>query len=274
MKVPTRLCALCETRPANHKNSHIIPKFFSEGLFEFKPYKHGYSIRESGRESKIQDIPIEKYIFCSNCEKSFSILETYCSLELERYNNIRHSDKFIHHKIEGFQFAESKNIDIKIYNLFIYSIVWRLSISQKIEFETFKLPKEDESELKRILQTFLRTRLDELKESVASIDLSKKHCHYLIRPTKKLRPPKAMMSASTRTTWYHEVHLVDYILFYFTDKDKQMDKLSFLDNNFTDKLVKLGLVPPDSWEKYNMNLISNVIERLQAQDKKIDRCSR
>src|SRR5690606_9376272 len=80
------LCKLCLNNEADKRNSHIIPKFMGKRLFESKP-KHGIQIDIRGKQSKIQDIPKEHYIFCSKCEKRFSRLEHYFSLKINSIHN-------------------------------------------------------------------------------------------------------------------------------------------------------------------------------------------
>jgi hypothetical protein len=77
----------------------------------------------------------------------------------------------------------------------------------------------------------------------------------IIRPNKKLRPPTAMLSAASRDEWLHELHLVDYIIFYLTDKEKLVDGFIEIDNNNLENKVRVGLTSPDIWKNYNFDLI-------------------
>ena len=81
-------CLLCQIREANKKNSHIFPKFFTKRLFSNDEKKSMLAIYKDGRQSRIQKIPKEDYIFCDLCEKRFAILETYCS---NNFLNIFHA---------------------------------------------------------------------------------------------------------------------------------------------------------------------------------------
>lgn len=203
---------------------------------------------------------LREKILCKDCEKGFSVLETYCALRLERFNEIRFANNFNRVKRGEFEYVECKNLDIKIFNLFIYSIVWRLSVSQKFAFENFKLKKNDEKEIKNTLKKHIKTNQNHLFKGLAGLEELPNHSHVMIRPNKKLRPPNSMLSAASRNEWLHELHLVDYILFYLTDKDKLVDGLKEINNNKLDSLVKIGLTKPEMWRSYNNDLINKIIK--------------
>lgn len=260
MRTPDDMCLLCEEKESIQKKSHIIPKFLGKGLYFDTSPKHGISFERTGRVSKIQEIEREDFILCPECEKGFSVLETYCALRLERYNEIRFADNFNHVKRGEFEFFECKNLDIKVFNLFIYTIVWRLSISQRFSFENFKLKQTDEIKIRDILKQYIKINESELFKGLASLKELPKHSHVIIRPNKKLRPPNAMLSAASRTDWLHELHLVDYIVFYLTDKDKLVDGFKEINNNNLEDLVKIGLVTPERWKSYNYDLINKIFK--------------
>lgn len=260
MRTPNDICLLCEKKESTQKNSHIIPKFFGKGLYFDTSPKHSISFDRNGRTSKIQEIEREDFILCPECEKGISVLETYCALRLERYNEIRFANNFNHIRRGEFEFFECKNIDIKVFNLFIYSIVWRLSISQRFSFENFKINQTDETELKNILKLYIKPNEKELFKGLTNLKELPNHSHVIIRPNKKLRPPNAMLSAASRTNYLHELHLVDYIVFYLTEKDKLVDGLKEINNNISENLVKIGLVTPERWKSYNYDLINKIIK--------------
>ena len=93
MRKPTDICLLCQEKNSTHRNSHLIPKYFAKGIFEGAKPRHGIAIDKTGKREKVQDIIKENYLFCPECEKGFSIFETYCSFRLERFNDLRHYKK-------------------------------------------------------------------------------------------------------------------------------------------------------------------------------------
>jgi hypothetical protein len=260
MRASGDICLLCEKRKATQKKSHIIPKFFGKGLYYDTSPKHSISFKRTGQTSKIQEIEREDFILCPECEKGFSVLETYCALRLERFNEIRFANNFNHIKRGEFEFFECKNLDIKVFNLFIYSIVWRLSISEKYSFEQFKLNQTDEIKLKDILKKYIKFNENDLFKELADLKELPGHSHVIIRPNKKLRPPNSMLSAASRTEWLHELHLVDYMVFYLTDKDKLVDGFKEINNNNLENFVKVGLTTPERWKSYNYDLINKIFK--------------
>ena len=259
MRASNDICLLCDEKESTQKKSHIIPKFFGKGLYFGTSPKHSISFEKTGRTSKIQEIEREDFILCPECEKGFSVLETYCVLRLERFNEIRFANNFKRIKRGDFEYFECKYLDVKIFNLFIYSIIWRLSISRKFAFMKFKLNQADEIELKNILIKYIKTNQSDLINGLNDLEKLPIHAHVIIRPSKKLRPPKSMLSAASRNQWLHELHLVDYIIFYLTDIDKLVDGFKEIDNNNLDNLVKVGLTTPEKWESYNYDLINKLL---------------
>jgi hypothetical protein len=157
MRQPTDNCLLCQENPATQPNSHIIPKFFGQGLFYSTKPRHAIVRYKTGEIGKAQDTVKENYLFCPNCEKGFNVYETYCALRLERFNNPRFSNQFEIHSIGDFKYFECKSLDIKIFNLFIYSIVWRISISENYAFRGFKLAFPEEEKLRLLLKNYTQS---------------------------------------------------------------------------------------------------------------------
>jgi hypothetical protein len=260
MRAPTDTCLLCERNKSTQQNSHIIPKFFGKGLFYGTNPRHSLSIDKTGKKEKVQDIIKEDYLLCPECEKGLSIFETYCILRLNRFNDIRYFSKFNKIKRGEFEYFECKELDIRIFNLFIYSIVWRASVSESYEFGGFKLPKMEEEKLKVILDKFIKPNQTELIEKLEELNTLPIHSHVIIRPNKKLRPPSAMLSAASRDEWLHEMHLVDFIIFYITDREKLVEGFKEIDNNNLENRVRIGLTTPERWKAYNFELINKAIK--------------
>jgi hypothetical protein len=194
MRKPTDRCLLCEKDDSSKKNSHIIPKFLGKGIFEGSETNYGISIDKKGNIQKIQDIIKEDFLFCPTCEKKFGVLETYCALRLERFNQVRYSKNFRRYKNGEFEYIDCLDIDNNIFNLFIYSIVWRVSVSNNYAFGGFKLSSNNEKKLRVILNSHLETTQQELMISIEDMKVLPDHSHVMIRPDKKMRPPNSMMS--------------------------------------------------------------------------------
>lgn len=259
MRLPTDLCLLCRDRKATQKRSHLVPKFFGQGIFYGTTPRHGISIEKTGKQRKIQDILKEDYILCPECEKGICIFETYSILRLERFNNPKYFSEFKNHKIGNFEFIECNQVDIRVFNLFIYSIVWRVSISNDRAFTKFKLLERDEEEIRLVIKTFITNSQNQLMDKLDSLNSLPNHNHVLIRPTRKLRPPRFMLSAATLNDWTHQLCLVDYLLIYLTDPTKLIPFLAHIDNNSTTRLTRIGLADADSWAAYNSVLLQQAL---------------
>jgi len=261
MRRPTDLCLLCKDRQATQKNSHLIPKFFGQGLFYGTTPRHGISIEKTGKQRKIQDIIKEDYLLCPECEKGISIFESYSVLRLERFNNLRYFNQFSKFKIGNFEFFECKQIDIRLFNLFIYSVVWRVSASDNYAFLKFKLTDQNEEELRLTIKDFITSSQNQLLDKLDNLKtLPKSHSHVLIRPTKKLRPPRFMLSGATLNEWTHQLCLVDYLLIYLTDSGKLIEPLKQIDNNKNDGQPRIGLADPNGWEAINKDLLNKWLD--------------
>ncbi len=259
MRQPTDTCLLCKREKATKRKSHLIPKFFGKGIFVGSKPRHGIMWSKDGKTEKVQDIIKEDYLFCPNCEQSFSVLETYCSRHLERFNNVRYANKYNRFKRGDFECFDCKELDIKIFNLFIYSIVWRVSVSSNFAFQNFKLPELDEEEIRIVLNTIIKPRQTDLLNNLINLRALPNHSHVLIRPKKKLNPPSSMLSGASYDESVHQLFLVDYVMFYVTNKEKLVEVFNEIDNNRLEGLVKIGLTDPTKWENYNYDVMSKFI---------------
>jgi hypothetical protein len=208
--------------------------------------------------SKVQDIIKENYILCSDCEKGLSIFETYCAFRLERFNNIQYYKHYKRFKRGRFQYFECNNLDIRIFNLFIYSIVWRISISEHSAFQKFLLPVVEEEKLRKITKHNIAKTQNELIENLGNFSVLRDHSHVMIRPSKKLRPPNSMLSAASIDESIHQIYLVDYLIFYATDKEKLISNFSEINNNTIDRKVRIGLTDSKLWSEFNLGLLNNL----------------
>jgi len=262
MRHPTDKCILCKENEASQKGSHIIPKFFGKGLFYGTKPRYSIRIDKNGGKAKVQDIIKEDYLFCPNCEKGFNIYETYCSLRLERFNNIRYFNDFKRYRhIVDFEFIECKKIDIRIFNLFIYSIVWRISISDNYGFLGFKLSDSEEEKLRQILKKFSKPTQVDLINEIDNLKDLPLHGHVLVRPKRKLHPPNSMLSAYSYNDYLHQIHLVDYVLIYSTLKHLMSKRFQIINNNRLNGLVRIGLIEKNNWENFNKTMFKESVRK-------------
>src|SRR5688572_12661282 len=113
-------CKLCKTNVADKMNSHIIPKFMCQRLFEDAIPRHSIEINSKGKSKKIQDSPKENNILCTSCEKRIEILETYFSkkiIDIHNFSNVK--DRIDLETISDQKYLICKNIKPTIFKLFI-----------------------------------------------------------------------------------------------------------------------------------------------------------
>src|SRR5690606_26727093 len=129
-------CKLCKDEVANKPNSHIIPKFMSKRLFESTKPRHTLQINRDGKQVILQDTPKENNILCHSCEKRFEVVETYFSRVLIDINSLT-SAKWKYTISNHYQneIIVCDDLQPTLFKLFIYSIIWRCSISSLFLFE-------------------------------------------------------------------------------------------------------------------------------------------
>jgi len=263
MNNPIKKCALCLEKEASQKNSHIIPKFLGEKLFAESNPRHSLLFTSEGKQMKVQDTPKEDNLFCQDCEKGFNIYETYCSIRLSRYDDLkyRNSNNFGNIKIGEIECFYPKNLDIRIFNLFLYSIVWRASVSDSDVFQNFKLSSEDEDLLRVILMKYTALNQAELINKLISFKELPPHCHFIFRPNRKLKTPNSGLYLKKIDDNFYHLGLVDYMLFYYTDDRKVFPGFEALDNNRLQGHVLVGLLPEEIWRESNSTIIKALLAR-------------
>lgn len=178
-------CLICIKNKADKKGSHIVPHFILKRIDNEEGSKSrdkelGFVLSENnpttyfGRaispeklknlfdevtDSLIEEntIPlIEDNIFCSDCEKKLSSLESEYSKTLKIYTNPDSNYKSTNSTFLSF--------------LFWVSIIWRMSIAKN---SGFKLINTDEKRLQRILSKYLVIDITKLKPNPRDNDLKK-----------------------------------------------------------------------------------------------------
>ena len=133
-------CALCnKDRPL--QNSHIIPEFLYETLYDSKHRFYHLSMNPEVKEKSLQK-GVREPLLCECCEQYFSTFERYASLALSGKNALgyKHEDKRV--IISGLEYQKFK--------LFQLSILWRAGISSLTAFRQVSLGPH-ESRLRQML---------------------------------------------------------------------------------------------------------------------------
>jgi hypothetical protein len=178
------ICRLCQNAVADKTNSHILSHFLIKKAINYEGQNErekelSYSITSQnvdvyfGQNTLVPHIlekiykkelsqeEIDKivsdnttnpyardYIFCSNCEKRLGILES--EFQGEIYSKLPNK----------LTFSQELNLIIR---LFIYSLIWRMSI---VKFNNFSLSPKLEEKLRKILDKSLSIDKNEMLESI------------------------------------------------------------------------------------------------------------
>ena len=172
-------CKLCQNKPADKKGSHIIPKFLSKGRLipteaPNPKERQGLKISSKG-ETKVQDTPKADNIFCKSCERRFQHIET---LLAPRFREIllyeSNPDLFNHNseKSNGQELTCIEHLELPTVQLrvFLFTIIWRVSISADDLFKNFNLSPEDEEKIRVYLDSILKDDHESLLKSFPEKD--------------------------------------------------------------------------------------------------------
>jgi hypothetical protein len=125
-------CALCLAEDVRLKHSHILPEFTFKACYDENHKLIELSLREPKPGKKV---PLQKgyreYLLCDDCEGKFSKLEDYAARVL--------SGTAIHVDGKGENPVLTVQVDYARFKLFGMSILWRMGISTRSEFDAVKL---------------------------------------------------------------------------------------------------------------------------------------
>lgn len=136
------VCRLCGSL-SELQESHIIPKSIFK-LARDKKLNNRFIELHNKKDNVIQDGPKE-YLLCENCEGKISRNEKYFK---EAIHLNRHETDKAH---DGKKLL-IKGLDYKRIKLFFLSLLWRASISSKLEFENVCIVSSEEIIRQRILK--------------------------------------------------------------------------------------------------------------------------
>lgn len=260
------VCHLCKGRSADKKNSHIIPKFMCKSLFQsddIKPNQKvkALSIQYGGKSNKEQDSPKEDHILCSDCESRFGKLEDYFARRIEEIHGyLKYPEDYKLFSTGGQEYLLCENIHPSLFKLFIYSLVWRASISKLKEFKTFKLLENVEEEIRIFLDTNLYNDQKLLLASLDHIAYVPQYHSCLIKPKERSEHSRGILSVNNMTVFSHILLLVDFGLFFYTDETSIGNVLRRYSNKQNQKvIITLGELEP--WLGLNQITVSKLFKK-------------
>ncbi|WP_435254522.1 hypothetical protein [Tenacibaculum sp. A30] len=254
-------CKLCLNREADKPNSHIIPKFLAKRLFESSKPRHSVEINRKGKIRKIQDTPKENFILCKNCEKRLEYLETLISRKITSINNYNNlNDKFKIKEYGKNKILECLNINPIGFKLFIFSIVWRTSVSSLPEFETFKLDDKTENELRLLLDKTLKNSHSELVNSISKTNDFTNFHYCVFKPLMRNEFSRGIFTAYKMAEFQFGIFTVDYIIFFYSNKKDMNPAFEFVSNFQNEKLL-ITLTGTDDWKMLNELVVRKMLKK-------------
>jgi len=252
-----KLCPLCNTNPADKKNSHIIPKFLGKDLFKNINPRHTLQVNKSGKHRKIQDIPKQDFLVCTSCEKRFEILETYFSRKLISINDYTNKkEKFEISDIGPNEILTCLDLNPSLFKLFYYSMIWRLSLTSHFVFENFKLPNEVESEIGLFLDKNLYSTHQALLDNLNSIKSLPEYHLVAYKHKDKQKNFIGILTAFQMSKDHFGIFTSDMILFFYLNNNK-IDFLTNLISNKQNEIVKFVLADSIQWKDISSAVVKH-----------------
>ena len=253
------LCKLCLTNIADKKNSHIIPKFMCKGLFEATKPRHALAINRHGKGKKIQDTPKEDFILCTQCEKRIEVLETlFAPIINDIHQYKKFPKKFTLFQLVTQQYIVCNDVHPTLFKLFIYSIIWRASISNLFEYLPFNLATRDEERIRNFLNSSITVDKSELIQNLDAINNIPLYHSCIIKPKEKSASSRGIFSICSMSDTAHILLLIDFAIFFYTDETSIGNVLINYSNKQNKKvIITLGETVP--WLDLNKLYLSKLL---------------
>lgn len=238
-------------------------------LFEDVKPRYSLEINSKGKAKKIQDTPKENNILCTNCEKKMEVIETYFSkkiIEIHNYSNVK--EKIDLKTIADQKYLICKEINPTIFKFFIYSLVWRSSISKLHEFNRYSIDKNVEEELRAFLNDNLKITQKELFENVERQTAYPSYHICVIKPLHKTKESRGIFTAFNSGENAHLLMLVDFAIYFFSDESSIDLTLKFYSNKQNEKVV-IAMGEIEKWSELNKLILQKMLN--ENEEKKNNR---
>ena len=253
-------CNLCKSEIADKENSHIIPKFMCKGLFEDTKPRHSIALKHNGKFKNIQDTPKESNIFCKSCEKRIEIIETYFAKKInDIHNYINLKNNFEINKISNQEYLICKNINPIAFKIFIYTLIWRTSISKLNEFLKFKIEENIEEELRKFLDDNLKVTHKELIENLDKVESTPNYDFCIFKPIIKSKLSRGIFTTYNTSENSHILLIVDFAIYFFTTENNIDETFKYFSNKQNEKVI-IPLTEIEKWKELNKTIVHQMLE--------------
>ena len=161
-------CKLCLINDADQTGSHIVSAFYVKPVIGGRNSEEGYILTDRPLQDYTKDegaTPLkEDFILCRGCEQRFGYVESYVAEELPaKFRKPNFASNFMEIKIRErnrLKIVSPVRLNSYAYQAFIYSIVWRASVSSSEFFKKFIVKGGMQEELRQVLNDVLPIKED------------------------------------------------------------------------------------------------------------------
>jgi len=144
----TGICQLCLQEKLLCKKSHIIPAFMYQNLLDKDEYMLTVEFEGNNQKvSKQRSGEYESDILCKNCEGLISIYENYGAKVLYGGSLGKKEPRItttLYKEPSGVEYTQCNGVNYTKLKLFLLSILWKASISNRDYFENVDLTEHQE----------------------------------------------------------------------------------------------------------------------------------
>lgn len=227
------ICQLCLKNKPLIKKSHIISDFLYS---QIRDYDNSMLSLDKGNNKSPKTVytgEFEGGLFCNDCDNGIlGRYESYASKIIKSQKVV----KGIKTTIVEDKYAYIEGLDYNKFKLFLLSILWRSSISNRDFFKEIKLEKEDEEKIRQMLLNGDPGDMNYLP-CVISMARNQKILWGLIRQPLKTDDGYQFMFSGVFYYFFTKKETKDFVKKFSLKKDGSMN-LIFLKDEWVEKIEK------------------------------------
>ncbi|CAA9202921.1 hypothetical protein FLA105534_04323 [Flavobacterium bizetiae] len=147
-----------------------------------------------------------------------------------------------------------------MFKLFIYSLVWRSSISKLNEFEKYHIDDKVEEELRVFLNDNLKTTHKELLENIENNIKYPSYHFCLIKPIARNKQSRGIFTAFNSGEKAHLLMLIDFAVFFYTDEKSIGSTLKYYSNKQNEKVI-IATGDIEKWTELNRMIVQKMLNK-------------